>query len=502
MASTPSGWLSTPSPGRLIIVGLSAGGKPEYVEISYGFGQGRTLNIDGSPSFVLDLPFTVPDAGLAIPGGAVRKENRYYDLFPRIVRADRPTTIRIRPLYDHCRFVEGRAYRVSICPIAGSSNLGTDGQGIYQLECLAVHGVLQVSHIFEGEQEHVVLIEAADGGHTSPAELRVYSLADDLYGRRPYKGDLHVHSYRSDGWESPGYVAAASRRVGLDFMAVTDHRQYAPSLEAIRAFEGVPVGLRIYPGEEVHPPDCRVHIVNFGGRFSVNERFGNPQGYVGEVREIARSLPSLPPGVDRQQYAACVWSFRTIREADGLGVFCHPYWISGPHYDVPELLSLHILQEQPFDALELISGYSLFEIESNALQVARYQEERARGRSVPIVGASDAHGCERGDLFGWYFTIVFSPSPDLPDLVENIKGLYSVAVESLPGEMPRAYGPFRLVRYAHYLLREVFPLHDELCAHEGRLMLAHVAGDSQAVGVLAASTGGSEALYDHLWAPG
>jgi len=293
-------------------------------------------------------------------------------------------------------------------------------------------------------------------------------------------------------------VAGASRRIGLDFMAVTDHRLYAPSLEAIRAFEDMPVDLRIYPGEEVHPPDCPVHIINFGGRFSLNERFAG-ESYRAEVQAIQDGLPDPGPGVDRYQYAACLWCFEKIREAGGLGLFCHPYWFWRHRYDVPEALTTRLLDSQPWDALEVIGGYFRHEVESNILQVARYHEERARGRRVPIVGVSDAHGCERGELFGWYYTIVFAPSTELPELIQSIKALYSVAVEALPGETARAHGPFRLVKYAHFLLREVFPEHDAFCAQEGRLMLAHLAGDVTAVDQLRPCSGAIARLYARLW---
>ncbi len=53
---------------------------------------------------------------------------------------------------------------------------------------------------------------------------------------------------------------------------------------------------------------------------------------------------------------------------------------------------------------------------------------------------------------------------------ENIKDNYSVAVEAVPGERIWAHGGFRLVKYALFLEREVFPLHDELCETEGALV--------------------------------
>jgi hypothetical protein len=292
-------------------------------------------------------------------------------------------------------------------------------------------------------------------------------------------------------------VAAACRRIGLDFMALTDHRKYAPSLEAIAAFEGVSHDLCIYPGEEVHPPGNPVHIVNFGGRFSINDLFASDT-YRAEVRAIEATLSDLPAGADPYPLASCIWCYDKIREAGGLGVFCHPDWFTSYRYDVPAYLTELLFERQPFDAMELVGGYPLVEVESNRLQVARYQEERARGKRLPVVGVSDAHGCERGDLFGWYYTVVFAASAGLPDLIGSIKDLYSVAVEAIPGAMPRAFGPFRLVKYTQFLLREVFPQHDELCLEEGRLMLAHVAGDPAAAEALAGLQGRIAALYRRL----
>ncbi|HOT92845.1 MAG TPA: hypothetical protein PLJ78_17665 [Anaerolineae bacterium] len=423
----------------------------------------------------------------------MRNDNRYFDIYPKIVRAGRETTITIRPLFDHVRAAIATP-EVTLYPAEGG-RAQTAQMPPVTLAPTEMDGVLQVRHHFECEQEYTLLI----GNREKPlAETRLYALDDDLFTRRPYKGDLHIHSYRSDGKESPAYVAGAGRRIGLDFMAITDHRQYAPSLEAIRAFENIPIDLRLYPGEEVHPPENPVHIINFGGSFSVNDLFKG-EAYRREVQAIADTLTDFPPDMDRYPYAACVWCFDKIREGGGLAIFCHPYWYTRHRYDVPEALTTLLLDRQPYDALELIGGYHPFEFESNMLQVARYHDERARGKSIPIVGVSDAHGCETGELFGWYYTIVFAPSPDLPDLVENVKSLYSVAVEALPGQTPRAHGPFRLVKYAQFLLREVLPLHDALCIEEGRLMLAHIAGDPSALDLLRMDQGRTATLYNHLW---
>jgi hypothetical protein len=401
-------------------------------------------------------------------------ELNYYAVSPRIVRAGSEVTVTIRPLFDHVRFRENQVYHailISAEGIAGQMRWFEQPGCDFTLE----DGAMHVACRFEAEQEYVLVIRQ---GQVDTAEFRLYALEKDLYARRPYKGDFHMHTYHSDGVESPAYVAAACRKIGMDFMAITDHHKYAPSLEAIQAYQGVQTGLRIYPGEEVHAPGNPAHILNFGGSFSVNDLFKEEE-FLSGVEKIAKSLLDLAEGLDCYPYAASVWCFNKIREGGGLAIFCHPYWFHRHRYDVPQGLTTLILDRQPYDALELIGGYHRFEVESNHLQVARYQEERARGKRIPIVGVSDSHGCETGSLFGWYYTIAFAPSDASGDLIQSIKDLYSVAVEALPDEAPRSFGPFRLVRYAQYLMRELFPLHDQLCHEEGRLMLAYSAGDKQ-----------------------
>ena len=163
--------------------------------------------------------------------------------------------------------------RVSIFPAGGGAGNATPGPAILQPDWTG--GGIRVRYSFAIEQEYVLVVEETNKETPRPRvfEFRLYALEADLFPRRPYKGDLHMHSSRSDGHESPAYVAASCRKIGLDFMALTDHRQYEPSLEAMRAFAGLPLDLPMYPGEEVHPPDNPVHMVNFGGSFSINALF-------------------------------------------------------------------------------------------------------------------------------------------------------------------------------------------------------------------------------------
>ncbi|MDW7761656.1 MAG: hypothetical protein SCM96_13610 [Acidobacteriota bacterium] len=441
-----------------------------------------------------------------LPSGVrIRPENRYFDVLPRIVPADMTSTVVIVPLFDHVRFDPECQYELTYAPMEFPPLRGGQAPRT-KTPLVPEDGVFRITMMFEEEQEHTLIIDAVCGEKKHRVgDFRVYSAAEDLFGLRPFKGDFHFHSHKSDGIESPGYVVAAGRRAGLDFAALTDHHRYAPSLEAAEAFSGVPIDFRIYPGEEVHTPDNPVHILSFGARSGITDIYRDDDtSYRREVEALMTSLPPTPPGVNRFHYAASVWASERIRERGGLSMLCHPYWITGLRHNVEEPLLDVFFEQGMFDALELISGFGweeLHNMDVNALQVARYLEERAKGRRIAVCGISDAHGVEKSDAFGRFYTVCFSPSPELPDLIDAIKDLRSVAVEAPAGHLPRAYGPFRFVKFTQFLLREIFPRHDELCFEEGRLMLQYLSGDASAADRLKRLQGQTDKLYEKYWAP-
>jgi len=426
----------------------------------------------------------------------VKQVNRFFDIAPRVVLAGAKTTIKITPLQQvHAR----DEYQVAYWPLDGYGSAATwEASPDEPVE--VIDGVIHYTRTFEGEQEHVLVLKWADnGGAERSAELHIYSVAEDLFARRPYKGDIHLHSCRSDGSEDPAYVAGACRRIGLDFMALTDHGAYAPSLEVIDAYKDVDADLRMYPGEEVHLPETPPHIINFGGSRSVNMTSQEAHdAFEKDVAKLVEQIGPVPEGVNAVHYAGCVWAFDKIRQAGGLGVFCHPYWVAGGRYHPGMPLTDHIFDTQPFDAYEVIGGYDA-DCDSNTLQTAHYHSQLAKGRKVPVVGVTDAHSTAKHRYFDTYYTIAFAPSADLADLISSIKDLYSVAMESLPNDRPRPVGPLRLTKYALFCEREIFPQHDELCREEGRLMLAYIGGEPGAAAALARLSGRTAALYDKYW---
>jgi len=415
-----------------------------------------------------------------------------YDVYPKIVPAGKKSTITINPLSEENRFSNNTKYEIHHSQMEYFQKTNQHAKldsGSYEIK----DGALYMTVEFRHEQEHILIVD--DIG-----EFHIYSLEKDLLAKKPFKGDMHIHSTRSDGEKDLELIPPAYRKKGFDYIALTDHGQYEPSIEVQNAFKDVNIDLLICRGEEIHPPqENPVHLVNFGGEQSINSLFEDNGKFNKEVKEIEKNINDIPDGINAFHYASLVWCFNKIREYNGLGILCHPYWVFNHQYNVSADLISYIFKKHPFDAYELLGGYSIYEADSNVLQVSRYSEERVRYNEIPIVGSSDTHWRGDDELFGWFWTIVFSEKLTVPSLIRNIKNLHSVAVESLPGEKIRVYGPFRLVKYALFLLREIFPLHDEICFKEGELMMQYIQGDKETKSKLEKLQGRTSDLFKKYW---
>ena len=76
--------------------------------------------------------------------------------------------------------------------------------------------------------------------------------------------DLHLHSYYSDGTNSPKELIELARKKGLEIISVTDHDGISGVLESIE--EGKKAGIKVVPGIEIsvssYPRD--LHILGYG----------------------------------------------------------------------------------------------------------------------------------------------------------------------------------------------------------------------------------------------
>ncbi|MBR6090510.1 MAG: hypothetical protein IKP86_11285 [Anaerolineaceae bacterium] len=423
-----------------------------------------------------------------------------FDVFPKVFAAGVESEVHIRPMGGRPVFIPGKSYRLDICGLNFGEPQYYPGLADFRTRIITAddEGGFVFRHTFDREQEYYLRFKEDD---KFLYQFPVYCVEGELTRRYPFIGDTHLHTICSDGMETPEVVCSNYRAYGYDFLAITDHRCYAPSLEAIAFCRSIDTELCVCPGEEVQLPKANgrkndVHIINFGGEYSVNALFpGEHRKKYGEdpkLRSLYGDCPEtlsqeqydalmndlcekieVPEDVDRFTAANCKLVFDEIRKANGLGIFVHPNWVNNV-FHVPEALSDYLVRNRLFDAFEVLGGDDYYEM--NGFQTQRYYDDRAKGYDYPIVGATDSHSSlpvnENAFLCA---TMVFSEKNERESLISSIKDDYSAAVDTLSKEF-RMVGKPRLVRYATFLYKYYFPLHDELCREEGRLMRICAAG--------------------------
>ena len=454
----------------------------------------------------------------------MKTELYYFDVYPKVVPAGQTSRITVQPLGRQSSFPA--SIDIEVKPL-NDRNFDFDGRDpVPQVLTLSpdADGCLRFDFLFEMESEYFISFL---NNKQKKMRLSVYAVLPDLQGRYPYLGDTHVHSIHSDGSEAPEIVAADYRKQGFDFLAMTDHHNYMGSLSMIAAYRGVPLNIALIPGEEVHLPHDAAHIISFGATHSVNfmvqtkrdevnERFpglnleslppeqwrGDPdtpcyseEEYERQVWALADEL-NLPQNGDRFVIASSTWAARRIREAGGLAVFPHPYWINNT-FSIPPRVSDVFFAMNEFDAFEVFGG-ELY-LEQNESQLYHYMEARAKGTKLAPVGASDSHSVYNNDSAYIGKTIVLAPKNERVSLVESMRAGYCVAVECISKEY-RLCSSLRLIRYGRFLMEHYFPLHDELCVEEGRLMKAYICGDPDALEALACLHGRTEKLIRKYFA--
>jgi len=442
-------------------------------------------------------------------------KHRFFDITPKIVHADKDQTVTVRNKLDKNDFIELKKRGTLCIEYVGADGLLLNSKipawgefsHVEELHVDENTGDLSFTMHFRGEGEHTLrLIFVDKHGPSCLIDMKIFSLKPDLYDLRPFRGDMHMHSRYSgcgDRRESPAYMAAFCRRAGLDYIAITDHRQYKGSIEAIESLKDFSTDFKAYPGEEVHLPDLHnLHFVNFGGNACVSESIDNN---IESFREdIAKRMKHIPKHKDERigyLMAASDWCFDKIHEFGGMAIFCHPHWRPIERFFLPEEVKEYILRQGRFDAMEIV-GHGKTDRqtrEMNALSIAWWQRAcTSAGKMIPVVGDTDSHNCQAS--IGHNGTIVFAKSCEFEDIVAAVRKGHSIAGEFIHGEFPHLFGDFRLVMFAHFLLREYFPEHDEICEAEGALMLDAVLGNSESGKIQKKFKGRIPELFKKYWA--
>lgn len=335
-------------------------------------------------------------------------------------------------------------------------------------------GILSFDLTLSGEYEHWIGITAETAEDLYSEDFALCTLEDDLLQYLPFKGNVHTHSIGSDGDYPPAVVAARMRRAGHDFTAVTDHHEYAPSLEAIKAIEPLESGLECYPGEEAENYGNGItHIPSLGAKSSITQWKLDPASdFLPEVEALKKTLPADLPEHERTYVAQFEVIVRRIREQGGFAVFCHPYWRQNFRFAATNVMVDTILRRGNFDAVE----WGNYNVPRVALINAKYMElVRETGFHKPILGSADWHRDSQRDNVD--FNIIFAKSASFEDFVDAVKNERCVATGGSQDTFP--FGSFRLVKYALFLLDNYFKkFHDPLCFEQGELMLKALEGDT------------------------
>ncbi|MEG2378355.1 MAG: hypothetical protein RSC43_08385, partial [Clostridia bacterium] len=387
-----------------------------------------------------------------------------FTIYPSVVVAGRDTSVCITPNGSHARFDDNFkslpidilmtprlpagyskinndvSYTIYIIPME-HTNFAAPIESYDHVSVRPCDGCLAFNYVFSDEQEYeLVIMDPFEDGNELTV-LNMYCINADLCGKLPFKGDLHIHSYYSDGQEAPEIVAANYRAHGFDFMAITDHCRRFPSEFLIDFYRNIPIDLAMYYGEEVHVPyPINIHAVCVGASCSVNEYYvDNKEKCDAECAQLAEKL-TLPKEFDAVDIAKHMWIAAEIKKRGGLAILVHPHWIYQHVYHMRDSSVQYLLRNNIYDAFEVLGGSP---IPLNNLQTALYSQMRAEGATIPVVGNSDSHGTEPPVYFNETFTVAFSSDTTFERISSAIKNLDSVAVQNPPNGPFEIFGEYR-----------------------------------------------------------
>jgi len=206
-----------------------------------------------------------------------------------------------------------------------------------------------------------------------------YELAFTPKSLRLFKGDLHTHTFASDGVLSTEELGQHALRHGLNYLAITDHNQIVSAKELPR----IP-GLTLIPGVEW------THYQGHANFLGVDTPYDGPffTNNLDEVQGL----------------------FLTARERGALITLNHPF---------EEICPLRFdLNSLPFDCLEIWNGPMR---ESNFRAIGLWQHLLISGKKVPICGGSDYHRDQQFVFLGGPTTCIFAKSASPSDLLDGLR---------------------------------------------------------------------------------
>jgi histidinol phosphatase-like PHP family hydrolase len=291
--------------------------------------------------------------------------------------------------YEYTRFLnETKEDKSTICKEINIIDLGLNGAG----------GSYIGSSGSDRSSIYISAVKSAQGFATTNTEAGEWSIIVGAYKvqddgcmvtytitftkkeRRLFKGDTHMHTLGSDGTFSVEGVAQLGKQLGLDFIFVTDHNNYAHN------FQNVDVeGITVIPGTEW------THYKGHAGLLGVKKPF-----------ESAFCVNSLAEAQQKLMEA---------KENGALLILNHPFcpncgWKWG-------------MENFEYDAIEIWNGG--LSISSNLKCMEWWQEQLQNNRKIPVVGGSDFHRLDVLSLIGMPSTCVYAKSNTSEDIIQAIR---------------------------------------------------------------------------------
>jgi hypothetical protein len=131
---------------------------------------------------------------------------------------------------------------------------------------------------------------------------------------------------------------------------------------------------------------------------------------------------------------------------------------------------MQLLRDGVHDALDLSDDG--LDIHQTDTTVALWNEMRIQGARVPVVASTDSHYTDAANphrpAVGGY-TLAFAPNRQPASIMQAVRDEKSLAVFNHC--TPEAiHGPYRLVKFARFLLDHFYPVYMRLCQGQGVLM--------------------------------
>jgi len=210
---------------------------------------------------------------------------------------------------------------------------------------------------------------------------------------RLLKGDLHAHTFASDGVLSLDELGQHALRHGLDFLAVTDHNQ----MVSAEALPNIP-GLTMIPG---------VEWTHYKGHAT----------FTGVDRPYDGSFLANTPEAARER-------FLSAQERGALITISHPF-----DENCPFLFDMDSL---PFDCIEIWNGPMRM---SNIQAVGLWHSMLAAGKKVPACGGSDYHRSQPFLFLGGPTTCAYAQSAGMSDILSALREGHAYIVYAPDGPM-------------------------------------------------------------------